>query len=506
MIGAGPAGLSAAYYLAVAGHQVTLLEAQEIAGGTMLMGIPAYRLPREVIAAEVQSIREAGVELVTGRELGRDFTVESLRENGYEAIFLGIGATCGYRLGIPGEENNPAVWDALTFLKGVALGQVGAPADKVVVVGGGNAAMDAARTCIRLGAKVTVAYRRTSAEMPAHHHEVNEAMEEGVSFVFLAQPLRVEEEGGRVTGLTCQQCELGPPDASGRRRPMPIEGAEYTLEAGAIIAAIGQTPELSCLGPLSEDQGVCSRRLLADGFTGATAKPWLFAGGDAVTGPATVVEAVAAGKRAAVAMDSYLRGGEVRDSPLLAQAPRVEPLSSPAQARSTAVRPHIPMRLSHERKHDFQAVELGLSNADATGEAGRCLRCDLCIGCGLCQLVCAEVGVMAIRMEKAANGRWVNRDFLRPAQLCVGCGSCANACPTMAMRLVDEDHMRRTMLTGTVLAELPLGKCSMCGEDIPPAPYIDRLTKRDRRVAADQVRQHVCAKCARELRASTMFL
>lgn len=249
VIGGGPAGLTAAYFLAVQGHEVTLFEAQEVMGGTTFMGIPAYRLPREVIDAEVVAIAEVGVDIRQGQALGRDFTLDQLKAEGYEAVYLGIGAQQGFTLGIEGEENYPQVHDAITFLRGVSLGTQGKPAERVVVVGGGNAAMDAARTCRRLGCEVTISYRRTRGEMPAHDEEIEDALAEGIDIAFLTVPIAVMGEGGQVTGLKCLRAELGPPDASGRRRPQPVEGSDFVMPAGAVIAAISQRPDLTCLGP-----------------------------------------------------------------------------------------------------------------------------------------------------------------------------------------------------------------------------------------------------------------
>lgn len=499
VIGAGPAGLTCAYFMALEGHSATLFEAEAQAGGTTFSGIPAYRLPRKVIEAEVQAILDLGVELRTGQKLGRDFTLEDLREQGYDAVFIGIGSCVGYRLGLEGEEKLPGqVLDALSFLRQVAQGRKEPPADEVVVVGGGNAAMDAARTCVRLGCKrVTVAYRRTRKEMPAHEQEVDEAMAEGVEFRFLTMPVQLETSGSEVNGLVCASCQLGPPDASGRRRPMPMVGGEQVLAAGAVIAAIGQELDKECLGALAQDEKVCSRYIAADPATGQTGLAWLFAGGDAVTGPATVIEAVAAGKRAAKAMNQYLKG-QPPELALTALQPRdhVEPISATPAQRANTVRIPMVLRPAQERKKDFEPVELGFSDQEAFEVAARCLRCDLCVGCGLCKTACAEMGAEALQFHDTGE-RLVFSDFLLPAKACMGCGACANSCPTGALQMKDQDNKRRVMMTGTVLRESDLVACSVCGQPYASQVQLDKVGKRLGDRLHERVDEHICPACTR---------
>ena len=474
VIGAGPAGLTAAYFLALKGHSVTIYEAQPEAGGTMFLGIPAYRLPREVIRAEVEAIQSLGVSILTQKTLGRDFTLEELRAEGYAAVFLGIGAQCSTKLGINGEDQWPQVLDALAFLREVALGEKKKPAEEVVVVGGGNAAMDAARTCIRLGCrKVSLAYRRTRREMPAHEEELDQALKEGIDLHLLTIPKEAVGSNGALQGLLCLRAELGPPDLSGRRRPVPLPGSDFLIPAGAVISAIGQQPELSCLGPLAQDESVCCQTVLVQPRTGQSPSlPWLFAGGDAVTGPATVVGAVAGGKKAAAAIHAYLQG-QVPPGLDLQPRPRADiaPLKVDKTIRTLLKRSPIPQRPVEERRTDFGPVELGLTRTGGKGEAQRCLRCDRCIGCGLCEMVCREVGAEALAFKETCLERLVIADFFLAADRCIGCGACGANCPTGAIRVEDQGRFRCTIFTGTAIQQLELLICSVCGKGYATLPH-----------------------------------
>jgi NADH-quinone oxidoreductase subunit F len=403
-------------------------------------------------------------------------------------------------LGLPNEEQYPdQVIDGVSFLKKVAQGRREPPAENVVVVGGGNAAMDAARTCVRLGCRnVSGAYRRSRKEMPAHEHEVEEAMQEGVEFHILTVPKDLKVENGRVTGLECLQAVLGPADESGRRRPTPQEGSEFILPAGAVIAAIGQKMDADCL---DRDCGLelgRGARVMTEGATCQSNLDWLFAGGDAVTGPATVVEAVAAGKRAAKAMNQFLKG-KPTELALTALRPRdhVEPINAAPEQRAKPTRVSMPLRPANDRKQDFDQVELGFSDQDAFEVAARCLRCDLCIGCGLCQTACAEMGAEALQFVEG-NGRLVFSNFLLPAKVCMGCGACANSCPTGALQVVDEDNKRRVIMTGTVLKESDLVACSVCGRPYASQVQLDKVGQRLGDRSHERVDEHICPACARQ--------
>jgi len=373
IVGAGPAGLSCAYFLARLGYRPRVFEAEARPGGMLVQGIPAYRLPREVLTREVAMIERLGVEIETNMRLGRDFTLEGLRRDGYEAVFLGVGAPQGVKLGIPGEDLE-GVSEAIEFLRCYNLGTPTQVGRRVAVIGGGNAAVDAARTALRLGAEsVIILYRRTRAEMPAYAEEVEEAEREGVRLELLVAPVEILGSGGHVRGVRCQRMTLGPFDRSGRRRPEPKSGDEFLLEVDQVIAALGQSLEPNAILDGAAVRLTDRRFLAADPVTGQTSVPWIFAGGDAVTGPSSVVEAVAAGERAAVGIDAYLTGAphafwREEKGVNVPFDPEAEPVQYPrARMRLLPV---------SKRRRNFDEIELPWSQGVALREAKRCLRCE----------------------------------------------------------------------------------------------------------------------------------
>ncbi len=366
IIGSGPAGLTAAYYLAKLGHSVTVFEALPEPGGMMRFGIPDYRLPKDILRAEIEEIEGVGVEIKTNTRVDLP---GSLFEQGYNALFLAIGAHQAIRLGVEGEDN-PKVKGCVSFLRDVSLGKEVELGDRVAVIGGGNAAIDSARTALRLGAKeVTIIYRRTRAEMPASPEEIEGAITEGVKVHFLAVPSGIISRDGELQ-LECIRMKLGAVDASGRQRPEPIEGSEFSMVFDTIIAAIGQRPEVSASFGLPTGRG---NTIQVDPDTLATDRKGIFAGGDAVSGPATVIEAIAAGRQAAISIDKYLGGSGAIDETL---APPEEALAPLGEAEEKW-RPPLPTLPVAQRLNSFAEVELGLSEELAIEEAKRCLRCDL---------------------------------------------------------------------------------------------------------------------------------
>jgi NADH-quinone oxidoreductase subunit F len=367
IIGAGPAGLTAAYYLARRGHAVTVFEALPEPGGMMRYGIPEYRLPRDVLAQEIEEIRGVGVDI---RVNTRVSSVDELFEQGYHAIFLAIGAHQGAKLRIEGEDS-PEVMEGVSFLREINMGNEVRVGDRIAVIGGGNVAIDASRSALRLGAKeATIIYRRTRDEMPASEEEIEEALLEGVKIEFLAAPIRIERKNGAVE-LICSRMELGAVDESGRRRPVPIKGGEFSLTFDTLIAAIGQMPEVPEKFGLPLGRG---NTIQVDADTLSTNREGVFAGGDVVTGPATVIEAIAAGRQAAISIDKYLGGSGVIDE-TLALPEEVEILPEIEEGEKHRI--SIPTLTLSERLGSFAEVELGLGEEMAIEEAKRCLRCDL---------------------------------------------------------------------------------------------------------------------------------
>jgi len=366
IIGSGPAGLTTAYYLARLGHSVTVFEALPEPGGMMRVGIPDYRLPKDALRAEIKEIEDIGVEIRTNTRVN---SIDSLFDEGYQAIFSAIGAHQGLKIGVEGEDV-PRVIECVNFLRDVSLGKEVKLGDKVAVIGGGNAAIDTARTALRLGTKeVSIIYRRTQAEMPASREEVKEALEEGVKIHYLAAPSRIISQDSRVE-LESIRMELGAMDASGRRRPEPIKGSEFTMSFDTIIAAIGQRPEIPHQFSLSTGRG---NVIEVDPDTLATSREGVFAGGDVVTGPASVIEAIAAGRQAAISIDKYLGGSGNIDEVL---APP-EGVFAPLEEAEEKWRPEMPTLAVEKRLGNFNQVEPGYSEEMAIEEAMRCLRCDL---------------------------------------------------------------------------------------------------------------------------------
>ena len=385
IVGAGPAGLTAAYDLARLGYGATVYEAQPVAGGMLAVGIPEYRLPRDVLDHEIDIVRALGVEVLQETPVGRDGgpSLDDLRRE-YNAVFLAVGAHKSRHLEIPGEDLEGVI-HSTDFLRSLNLKKEIELGRRVAVIGGGNAAIDAARCALRLGGEVTLVYRRSRAEMPAIAEEVEAAMEEGVQFQFLVTPTRVLEQDGRVAGLECTRMELGELDESGRRRPVPIPGSEFTLDMDAVIISIGQRPDLA---PLVGVEATRWGTLIADEDTMATPLEGIFAGGDAVTGPASAIEAMAAGKRASESIHRYLRGQDLRTGRTF-QWPRLEEIQvSIPSGIEPAPRQEMPHLLMAERCTTFKEVELGLTKEQAVAEARRCLSCAVCSECLECVRAC----------------------------------------------------------------------------------------------------------------------
>jgi len=518
VIGAGPAGLANAYYLALKGHAVTILEALPEPGGMLRYGIPEYRLPKRVLDAELKPLWDMGVVLKTSHGLGPDCSIDSLLgEEGYDAVFLGIGAHESMSMGIQQEELEGVI-PVIDYLREVALGNPVQIGDRVAVVGGGFSAMDAARVSKRLGAKeVTVIYRRTEKEMPAHEIEVRDAKEEGIKFLFLAAPVKVEGDG-RVTGVILQKMELGEPDESGRRRPEPVKGSEYLMELDTIIPAIGQRPKLTytdsdgktdCIF-LDEKAGVqCTRRqtIVVNPKTFQTDQQQVFAGGDAVTGAATVVQAIGAGKLAARAMDAWLRGENM--TMYEASLPQME---QPPMIAIPAWQPEkVERQLTHsvgaeERGNNFREVEMGFSENAARTEGRRCLQC-ICEGVETCKLRRYSIDHDLLKQtgnrftgEQHIYGRDTRHPFIqRDPNRCINCGRCVSVCKYITGSGVYDLIRRGADTIASTAFDLPLSEtdCVSCGRCATNCPT-GALFLRERELSdwhLDTTRCIFCADC-----------
>ncbi len=400
VVGAGPAGLSAAHYLSLPGCRVTLFEAQGVLGGMLASCIPAYRLPRDVLRKEIASLLNDNITVQCGTALGRDITVDSLFADGFQAIFLAIGADKSWHLDLEGE-NVEGVYSSMQFLKAFNLRGEELAGGHVGIIGGGNSAVDAARVAIRQEhvESVSLLYRRTDQEMPAYAEEVEAALEEGIRLETLVSPVKIRylgaamKEGikvetmvspvkihaqsGRLVGIECIRNKLSDRDASGRRRPVPVPGSEFRMALNTLIVAIGERPDSDSLGSMGLELDR-DGRLRADRKTLCTSRQGVFAGGDVVTGPNTVADAIGAGKKAALVIDRYLRGQELGELPEV-RLPNVfvEPAAADGEDREETPRAEPPAIPAEARRRTFAEVELSLSAEEAAAEARRCLRCDL---------------------------------------------------------------------------------------------------------------------------------
>jgi NADPH-dependent glutamate synthase beta subunit-like oxidoreductase/coenzyme F420-reducing hydrogenase delta subunit len=436
IIGSGPSGLTAAHDLALLGYSVTIYEAQQVLGGLLREGIPNYRLPKAEVQKDIEDILSLGIEVRTGVSLGKDFTIEGLLKE-YQAVFIAVGSQKSLSPKCRGDDL-PGIWSGVEFLKRIDRGYTDSPGQKVLVIGGGHTAIDAARTCIRLGSPdVTVIYRRTIEEIPAGREEVLEAEKEGIRFIYLAAPVEFIGEG-KVQRVRFIRMDLQEPDPSGRRHPVPVTGSEFELDADAVILAIGYIPDVQ---DLARDGLRVDRKgaiIVQDG-TGITDIKGVFAAGDVVTGPMSVVEAMADGRKAAGAVHRYFRGlpGKLIDNRVSLRLLD----GSVAELIQKSERQQVPVLSDERRKNTFDEVDLGYDHEQACREALRCLNCGAgatvnsnCAACLNCLRVC-PFGIPVPGGERAEI------DITQ----CQACGICASECPASAITLNDErrDDLRQ---------------------------------------------------------------
>jgi NADH-quinone oxidoreductase subunit F len=376
IIGSGPAGLTCAHYLALEGYKVTIFESLSVPGGMLAVGIPEYRLPREILNSEIENIKNLGVAIKTNITIGVDIQLSDLKKE-YKAIFIATGAHKGLKMKIPGE-NVKGVVDGVEVLRNINLKKDIEIGEKVVVIGGGNAAVDAARVIKRLGKDVKILYRRTRIEMPALDEEIEATIQEGIEIQFLAAPVKVLSDNGKLTAVECIRMELGDIDKSGRRRPVPVKDSEFTLKIDTLVPAISQEPDIS---HFASDNGFKVSKwntIEVDFETLCTNKEGIFAGGDVVSGPKTVTDAMAHGKIAARMIHKYIQGKPVeREYKVTKPAIHVEPVELTEEEAEGLKKPSMPVLPIEKRARNFKEVELGYTKEMALEEAKRCFRCDL---------------------------------------------------------------------------------------------------------------------------------
>lgn len=444
IIGSGPAGLTCGYHLARMGYRVTVFEAHSSPGGILRMGIPEYRLPGSVLDYEISEIESWGVEIKTNTCIGKDMDIPFEDLNTFQAIFIATGAHKSRSLDIAGEHHE-GILSGLDILKRIRMGERPLLGEKIIVIGGGNVAIDVARSALRLGvANVKIYYRRSREEMPAIPGEVDEAILEGVKIYFLASPIKVIRRGEKTVGLEFVKMSLGEPDGAGRRRPVPIEGSTFKVYGDAIISAIGEVPDLFFL---PQEVPIQDGLVLTDEMDLVHAKGF-FAGGDVSSPSHTVVGAIGSGKRAALAIHEYLQGGWSKEKfrmihvgtkgtislrkyfhpPKGEVNPPVVPFkeinSDYFEHRPQISNPSLPIE---ERRGIFKEVYAGLSKEMAEEEATRCFNCGVCNGCDNCFVYCPD---MAVKREK--DRYEIDYDY------CKGCGICFEECPRSAILLEEE--------------------------------------------------------------------
>lgn len=420
IIGSGPAGLSCAYHLALKGYSIEVFEAYDKSGGMLRYGIPSYRLPKDILDREINTILEMGINLKTNTKIGVDFSLNNLE--GYDAVYIATGAHKSRSLGIKGE-NNDGIISGLEFLSKINSGEKISLGEKVVVIGGGNTAIDAARSVVRSGSEVTIVYRRSKNEMPAWDKDVEDAIEEGIKFVFLASPAEIISEDNDVKGITFQKMELGEPDQSGRRKPVPIENSYFKIDADNVIVAIGEDSETSFLNKSFETK---DRKIVTTPYYLTNIERY-FAGGDVSFGiPATVASAIGSGKQGAESIDYFLKNEKNK---AIKERKITEFKDLNLDYFTPSIRINIPKLNSNDRISNFYEIVRTVSPEEVIFESERCFSCGLCTMCDNCVIFCPD---LVIRRKDDNSGYNINYDY------CKGCGICIEECPRNAISVEKE--------------------------------------------------------------------
>jgi len=499
IIGSGPAGLSAAYYLALLGHQVTIYEAKPEVGGMLRYGIPDYRLPMDILSHEIREIKRLGIKMLSHHPI-KD--LEALK-NEADAVFISIGVQASRKIPLQGSDL-PFVSGGVEFLHQISQGNPVNIGEKIAVIGGGNVSIDVALTALRSGGKqVHLFCLEDRDHMPASESEINQALDEGVIIHNGWGPASIEDAGeGSQRQANFYKC-LSLFDAHGQFSPQFDKQQIYSEVIDNVFLAIGQTIEY--LSPVKlqnelKPKLVARNFITADAQTLQTKIPGIFAGGDAFSGPRTVVEAVQTGKQAAYSIDAY-----VHDKPFswdMYRIPENSPHSNkviPSLAldkRALTRRAVIPEISVEQRMDNFSQVELGLSDQQADDESLRCLRCDECIGCGLCELACIDMGVNALHFKATESNRLAIVDLLKVQEKCIACGACTQVCPTGAIKFKDEDNIRSLMFTGTVINTSPLIECEQCHVILYSQDFSRKVSAEKYHTKREDV--HLCTICKRD--------
>ncbi len=517
VVGGGPAGLSAAYYLALDGHDVTIYEGLEKAGGMLRYGIPPYRLPKDVLDQEIQDILDLGVKLETGKFLGRDISITGLTDSGHDAVFMGIGASVGKAARVDGEDSE-GVYSAIEFLAEVNRGKRTTVGDRVAVIGGGFTAADAARTSRRLGASnVSLVYRRGRDEMPASAHEIHECEVEGVELELLTAPVSISEAADGSLVMTCKRMALGEADDSGRRRPEPVEGSEFDIVVDNILLAIGQDVDMP---GTKEDMSLTGwGSINVDESTMMSSLPRVFAAGDCETGAATVVEAVGGGRRAAKAISAFLEGNDQRDIARIVAEENPTLFDIGAHTENTTPRASMPAIEAEPRNSTFgveitpgnlgaddasgafREVDTGFTDEQAKAEAERCLQC-ICQAAGECQLqensIKYKAGTQEFKGDKQLTQLTSYPFFVMDKEKCIKCHNCVRICDEVQRRkvyTVDSDEYPALVSGTTDFRDTVCNNCGQCVSACPTGALKDLTDKGKMRASTRDKTSTTCVYC-----------